>query len=268
MGALGKSFRFSQTALSTFYTCRRRFWLRYVRRVQWPAMLTDQMAGWERAIERGSLFHRWIHQESVGIDLADSVRNEDDAVLQRWWENWCSTPPALPEGTVYSEIQLSAPILSHRLVAQFDRLIVTESGRMHIADWKTGLKAPVQSVFDESWQTRVYLYVAVEAGRILVPNALVNPSDVVLSYWHANAPSALRDIPYSEDEHERVRDVVEQSVAEICALPNEMEAFSKCEDRVECTRCAYAVLCDRGCALVDAWEGDTANAVEEIEDPW
>ena len=96
----------------------------------------------------------------------------------------------------------------------------------------------------------------------------VNPSDVVLSYWHANAPSALRDIPYSEDEHERVRDVVEQSVAEICALPNEMEAFSKCEDRVECTRCAYAVLCDRGCALVDAWEGDTANAVEEIEDPW
>ena len=40
----------------------------------------------------------------------------------------------------------------------------------------------------------------------------MNPSDVVLSYWHANVPNALRDIPYSADEHERVRDVIEQSV--------------------------------------------------------
>ena len=104
MGVLGRDFRFSQTALSTFYTCRRQFWLHYVRRVRWPAMLTEQMADWELAIERGSLSHRWIHQESVGIDLTDSMRGEEDPILKRWWQNWRVTPPVLPEGVSFSEI--------------------------------------------------------------------------------------------------------------------------------------------------------------------
>ncbi|MBJ66664.1 MAG: hypothetical protein CME28_01475 [Gemmatimonadetes bacterium] len=85
LGALDRHFRFSQTALSTFYTCRRQFWLRYVRRVRWPTTLTEQSADWELVIERRSLFHRWIHQQSVGIDLTDSVRGQEDPILQRWW---------------------------------------------------------------------------------------------------------------------------------------------------------------------------------------
>ena len=58
-------------------------------------------------------------------------------------------------GVFYSEIQLSVPILDDRLVAQFDRLIVTESGQLYIADWKTGLRTPDQTVYAHSWQTRV-----------------------------------------------------------------------------------------------------------------
>lgn len=268
MGALGRDFRFSQIALSTFYTCRRQFWLRYVRRVRWPTMLTEQMAGWELAIERGSLLHRWIHQESVGIDLTDSVRGEDDPILQRWWQNWRVTPPVLPEGVFYSEIQLSVPILDHRLVAQFDRLIVTESGQLYIADWKTGLITPDQTVYASSWQTRVYRFIAVEVGHIFIPESSVNPSDVVLSYWHAGAPDALQAIPYSAREHERVRVNIEQSVEEISALSDEIEAFPQCDNREACASCTYVALCERGSASVDTWEEDTVNATEEIEDPW
>ena len=111
-------------------------------------MLTEQMSGWELAIERGSLFHHWIHQDSVGIDLKDSVRVEDDPILQRWWQNWHVNTLILPQGVVYSEMQLSGPILDYRLVAQFDRLIVAENRHLYIADWKTGSRAPNQTVYE------------------------------------------------------------------------------------------------------------------------
>lgn len=265
---LGKGFRFSQTALATFYVCRRQFWLRYVLKVQWPAMLTDRMAGWENAIERGSLFHRWVHQDSVGMDLTDSVRGTGDPLLQRWWSNWCNTPPMLPKGVLYSEIQLSVPIQSHRLVAQFDRMIITEEGHLHIGDWKTGLREPEQSVYEASWQTRVYRFVAVEAGAIFSSNSAIAPSEVLLTYWHANSPTALQPILYSDSEHERIRLEIEQSIAEISELPNEIEAFPKCRDRAACSRCTYAVLCARGSASMDEWEEDVIHDREEIEEPW
>lgn len=54
-----------------------------------------------------------------------------------------------------------------------------------------------------SRKTRAYRFVAVEAAHIFIPKSSVNPSEVVLSYWHADAPDALQVIPYSAREHER-----------------------------------------------------------------
>ena len=61
---------------------------------------------------------------------------------------------------------------------------------------------------------------------------------------------------------------IEQSVEDISALSDEIEAFLQCDNREACSRCTYAALCERGSASVDMWEEDTVNATEEIEDPW
>ena len=73
---------------------------------------------------------------------------------------------------------------------------------MYIADWKTGLRTPEQTVYAFSWQTRIYRFIAVEVGHIFIQKSSVNPSDVVLSYWHTDAPDALQAIPYSAREHD------------------------------------------------------------------
>ena len=263
MSGLGTNVRFSQSSLSTFYTCRRRFWLRYVQRLEWPASFTSEMAGWETALQRGASFHHWMHQAGIGVDVKTAVGSQGDELLVHWWNNWCNHPPDIPDGHTFSEVQLSVPLQAHRLVAQFDRLVVTADDRIYIGDWKTGRARPQQAVYAQSWQTRVYRYVAAEVGTSLIGRGIVPPENVVLVYWHANDPQALQPIYYSREEHETAREELEAAVREISELPLIAEAFPQCTDTNECKRCTYAALCERGLSL--RIEPDEEERLEEDE---
>lgn len=256
MSELGR-FRFSQSSFSSYVQCPRRFWLRYVRRVEWPTPLSEEMKLWERAVERGALFHHWMHQDGVGVDVDAWVLECEDDTLVRWWKNWRQVPADLPDGAIFSEVQLSVPLLSHRLVAQFDRIVASADGRLYIGDWKTGQRVPDAMDLADSWQTWVYRYVAVEAGSMLNGGGQIRPEDVVLVYWHANAPNALGPIPYSAQQHAQARSKIEQMAAAISGLPRQEEAFPMTDDRRECGRCRYASLCQRA-------EGK--GSVIEVED--
>ena len=238
-------FRFSQSSLSAYAQCRRRFWLRYVRRIQWPAPLSQEMDLWERAVERGALFHHWMHQDGIGVDVDAWAQEHEDELLVRWWRNWRQTPAPQPAGQVLSEVQLSVPLLSHRLLAQFDRIVVAEGGGIWIGDWKTGQCIPAVRDLADSWQTWVYRYVALEASAVLSGERGVRPEDIVLVYWHANAPAALEPISYSAPQHDEARSKIERAIAEIEGLPRQEDAFPMTENRRECRRCRYASLCQR-----------------------
>ncbi len=85
-----EDFLFSQGSLQDYVDCRRRFQLRYLRRVSWPAIQVEPALENERHLQRGAAFHRMIQQHLLGVPaerlsalLSDPAYGED---LRRWWE--------------------------------------------------------------------------------------------------------------------------------------------------------------------------------------
>lgn len=250
---LPAGFRFSQSNLVDYGECKRRFLLRYVKDIDWPAPVTSAADEYEAAIERGQRFHRLVHQAALGLDVSDVVEGSDDALLKQWWHNYQHHPPALPAGSVFSEIEVSVPLGDYRLVAKFDRFIVTEDGRVVIVDWKTGRRRPDQDQLRASWQTVVYRYVAVEGSSRLANGRPIAPEQVSLIYWHAAYPDSLEPIGYSQTEHAEARRRLEGIVAEIEAFETDV-GFAKTDDWSLCRRCEFRSYCGRGRVAGDEWE--------------
>ena len=163
----------SQSALSAFARCRRRFYLRFVRRLEWPAPLTGSEQEWERSMRRGERFHLLVQQDALGLPADEIVRASGDAELAAWWERYRRHPPPPPEGpriALHAELELEVSLAGgQRLVARFDRLEVSGGAggaRLDIVDWKTGAPAPRERL-ERSWQTSVYRFVALEAAPSL-----------------------------------------------------------------------------------------------------
>jgi hypothetical protein len=70
---LPNGFRFSQSNLEDYEQCRRLFWLRYVRELDWPAPVTAKADMWEAALRRGQLFHQLVLQDALGLEVSSTV---------------------------------------------------------------------------------------------------------------------------------------------------------------------------------------------------
>ncbi len=256
----------SQSALAAFTRCPQRFYLRFVRRLQWPAPLTGSEQEWERSLHRGQELHLFIQQAALGMDVDSLVRAAGDRQLSRWWESVIEHPPPQPEGKVYSEIELTVPLGDHRLVARFDRLIVSDSG-IHIVDWKTGTPQDVTRL-ERSWQTTVYRFVAVEASTQLTSGeAGVRPSDIGFTYWQAEAPQAPLVLVYDEAGHEAARERITAALARIEQRLAAVEeaGFERTTDLDACRHCPYRSYCERG---REAALGQEVDADFEDADTW
>ena len=124
---LPTEFQFSQASLQDFVTCARRFKLRYLDELRWPAVETEPVAEAERLARLGTDFHRVVHQHLVGLDVdtltATLALAEPD--LKSWWHNYLAyRPPELTGARLYPELSLSTPLQGYRLLARFDVLAV------------------------------------------------------------------------------------------------------------------------------------------------
>ncbi len=252
---IGGEFRFSQSGLQAFDRCRRRFFLRYVDELEWPAPVTDSEEQWEEATRRGQLFHLLVQQSALGLDVEATVAARGDPVLAGWWGNYLQSAPRPGAGErVLSEVELSAAVGKFSAVAKFDRIVLPAPGRgasISIIDWKTGGLRPRQAELQRSWQTAVYCYVFTEVGGALIDGAgarSIDPGRLELQYWHAGFPDALEPIRYSEALHAEAGDRLRRTIAEISSLAQngEPEGFPRTEDRRECRHCEYRSYCGRG----------------------
>ena len=64
---LPDNFQFSQASLQDFVDCPRRFHLRYLLNVAWPAAEAEPIEEQERRVQLGLAFHRMVQQQLVGI---------------------------------------------------------------------------------------------------------------------------------------------------------------------------------------------------------
>jgi hypothetical protein len=278
---LPADFQFSQGSLQDYVDCPRRFQLRYIQRLAWPAVEAEPALENERHLQQGAAFHRLVHQHLLGLSperLSSTITDED---LSRWWHNYLESGPADLPASRYPEVILSAPVSGHRLMAKYDLIAVDAGRRVVILEWKTSRKRPQRKWLAERLQTRVYPYLLVQAGSHLLEIGdwrlelgnwrSFQPEQVEMVYWFANFPEDSERFPYDAAQYGADSNDLASLIDEIKELAlspvlRPVEGLSKGLGDVDfplttqerrCRYCPYRSLCQRGVR---------AGAFDEVED--
>ena len=247
-------FSFTQSNLQDYLTCQRRFELRYLRQMNWPAVETAPIHEAERRMQVGSTFHRLIHQYLLGLSQGELTATAEQTAtliespeLAQMWHNFLARHPtelAQPAARFYPEITLSTLVAGHRLTAKYDLLVLLPGDPPHITifDWKTSSKRPDSTTLQNQAQSRVYPFVLSEAGYTLNDNNPLQPNEITMSYWFANAPRQPEIITYHQAQYEADQRWLQDLIQEITTAPN----FPLTDDHAVCRYCVYRSYCDRG----------------------
>ena len=250
------SFTFSQTSIQDYYDCPRRFQLRYINHLAWPAIETEPVLENERFQQEGQLFHRLVQQERIGLPSEVLSRLANTPDLARWWENYRGYDFKINDYAQYAELTLAAPIGAYRLLAKYDLLAIQPGQKAVIFDWKTSRKRPRDEWMAARMQTRIYRAMLVQAGAFLNGGVPIQPEDVEMIYWYADFPSEPVHFPYKASEYKRDWDFVNEIINEI----GNRRHFPLTEDEKKCIFCPFRSYCDRG---VKAGSNEKSEAAVE-----
>ncbi len=259
---LPESFQFSQGSLQDFVDCRRRFYLRYVRRLAWPAIQAEPVSEKERNDRLGAHFHRMVQQNLIGIPPARISAMIHDRDLEEWWQNYLKFKEdpggfgtLLSSGVrLHPETTLVAPLAGYNLIARCD-LVVTLEGKLSIlVDWKTGHKLPRRDLLAARMQTRVYPYLLVRAGTHLNGGEPVAPEQVEMIYWFAAFPGQPERFCYSPQHYQDDEQYLCDLISQVRGL--EADDYYPSTDANRSRLCVYRSLCDHGI---------TAGGLDELE---
>lgn len=268
---LPPAFQYNQSNLQDFVECRRRFQLKHILHVAWPAIETEPVNDAERLMDLGAKFHHIIHQFSLGIPQEKLVASSADEQLIRWWEGFqkaISETGSLAEAwrtdvSRYHETTLSGSLKSTKLIAKFDMIAVFPDNRVQIYDWKTSQKLPKIRWLKERLQTRVYPYLLMQAGAIFSDGRTISPNQIEMIYWFATMPETTFRFPYSlEDYQDDERYLI--SLADSVFRLREDEFFLT-SDENRCKYCVYRSLCDRGISAGSLEDFEQIMQEEEIQ---
>lgn len=277
-------FQFSQGSLQDYVDCPRRFQLRYLLHVAWPAVQSEPVLENERHREMGAIFHRLVYQYSLGIPVERLSRMAASSrlggtELETWWQNYLSSsliqslrPAAItgqgslkgePFGHYFSEISLAGHLCGTTLTATYDALwVATTSGgnQVIILDWKTNRKRQKRAILSSQLQTRVYQYLIVSAGAGLNGGSALAPAQIEMIYWFAGFPDDPECFAYSTAQYETDTAYLSGLIEAIRGAG--VDDFPNCIDQRPCKFCVYRSLCERGVK-----PGDLRDEADEVIPP-
>jgi CRISPR/Cas system-associated exonuclease Cas4 (RecB family) len=253
----------SQSSLQDYVDCPRRFDLRYLQRLSYPAMESEPALENEKHQQEGEYFHRLVQQHLIGIPAEQVTKLANTPNLQRWWGNYlnASDLTSLRELSLYPEMTLSAPLGKFRLVAKYD-LIAVENVKAIIYDWKTYRKRPKNEWLAIRWQTRVYRALLVQAGAHLNNGNAFKPEQIEMIYWFSDYPSEPATFPYNAAQFKHDWDALTKLSEEITSASD----YPQTDDRQKCSYCPYRSYCDRGIHAGDFADAETEMEAEELFD--
>jgi hypothetical protein len=285
---LPRSFRFSATSLQDYVDCVRRFQLRYLLQVAWPAPEAEPISEQERHARLARDFHRLVHQHLLGLPADTLSASVHDPDLERWWQAYLAYVPTFDDARVMPEVGLSIPLSGYRVVAQYDAVVVrdqrdaergesAEAGSadespLLIVDWKTYRKRPSSDWLASRLQTRVYPLILVQAGASLIDHTRVEPGDVEMCYWLAEYPDTPERFPYDAATYQADLELLSALITEIDeriksgrhetgtgSASATHDIWPLTGELRRCRFCNYRSLCGRGSVagpVVDNIEGD------------
>lgn len=257
---LPEAFTFSQSSLQDYVDCARRFQLRYLERLQWPAVETAPVLENERRQLEGQQFHRMVQQRLIGLPAEKLARMANTPNLSRWWNNFLDHGPALEGVRLYPELSLTAPIGKHRLVAKYDLLAVGADKGL-IFDWKTYHKRPKDEWMSARLQTKVYSALLIVAGAHLNAGKPFTPAQVGMEYWYADFPAEPARFLYTDAQHKREWAGLEKLIGEIQAK----QSFPMTDDEKKCAFCPYRSYCNRGSAAGELLDDETELSLPDVD---
>ncbi|MBM4460267.1 MAG: PD-(D/E)XK nuclease family protein [Chloroflexi bacterium] len=282
---LPADFQFSQASLQDYADCPRRFQLRHIMQLAWPAIEAEPASAFEEQIRLGQAFHRMIHRHLLGIaePVAAALippapdaggREEDEGasaadqsqtaeILVEWRRNYLAHPPADLPALRHPEIALSAAIGDHRLVAQYDLVAVEPGRRAVIVDWKTSERRPKSGWLATRLQTRVYRWLLAQAGAHLNGGRPFAAEQITMVYWFANAPEEPEWLPYDATQYAADAAHLAGLIAEIKELADDQ--FYLTPDVRRCRFCLHRSLCGRGVTAGDLGDADEDQPMEVEE---
>lgn len=254
----------SQSSLQDYVDCARRFQLRYLERLSYPAVESEPALENEKHLQEGEYFHRLVQQYLIGIPSEQIAKLANTVNLQRWWENFLADKDlrGLRDlGGLYPEATLSAPLGNYRLVAKYD-LLAIQNGKAIIYDWKTYRKRPRSEWLSARMQTRVYRALLVHAGAHLNNGQPFPPEQVEMIYWFAEYPDDPARFTYTSAQHKRDWDSLFKLADEIASA----SSYPLTDDRTKCLYCPYRSYCDRGVQAGDVEQAEAETEAEELFD--
>ena len=264
----------SQSSLQDYVDCARRFRLRYVDRLSYPAIESEPALENEKHQQEGEYFHRLVQQYLIGIpaEQISKLAAARTPNLQRWWENFLANQDLRvfeKLGGLYPEATLSAPLGSFRLLAKYD-LIAIQNNKATIYDWKTYRKRPRNEFLKVRMQTRVYSALLAHAGAHLNKNKSFEPEQIEMVYWFSDFPNEPARFPYNAAQYKRDWDLLLKLSDEIkSASLRQAEgnaSYPLTDDRTKCLYCPYRSYCERGVRAGDADQADAEMEAEELFD--
>jgi CRISPR/Cas system-associated exonuclease Cas4 (RecB family) len=264
----------SQSSLQDYQDCPRRFELRYLQRLAYPAIETEPALENEKHQQEGEYFHRLVQQHLIGIPAEQVGRLANTENLQRWWDNYIHAKDLSGFKNLtglYPEVTLSAPLGKFRLVAKYD-LIAIDKDHATIFDWKTYRRRPKNEWLHVRWQTRVYRALLVQAGAHLNNGKAFVPEQVEMVYWFADFPTEPARFIYKADQFKRDWDALMKIAEEISSASTTpgstalTTGFPKTDEVSKCSYCPYRSYCNRGVRAGDAADAELETEAEELFD--
>jgi len=255
----------SQSSLQDYVDCARRFQLRYVDRLSYPAIESEPTLENEKHQQEGEYFHRLVQQYLIGIPAEQISKLANTPNLQRWWSHWQDFRSAnerrdfgsllLPEAT------LSAPLRHYRLLAKYDLIAIAEN-KVTIYDWKTYRKRPRSEFLSARMQTRVYRALLVHAGAHLNNGKPFEPEQIEMVYWFSDFPNDPARFTYTSAQYKRDWDLLLKLADEIKTA----SSYPLTDDRTKCLYCPYRSYCERGVKAGDIGDAEAEMEADELFD--
>jgi hypothetical protein len=231
---LPDSFAFTQQNLQDFSDCKRRFYLRHVVNLEWPAIESEPVRQQEDLIQLGTRFHLMCQQALAGVPSDILTISIDNPELEMWWQNFLRLGFHTKPGDFTVEKLLSIPFAGFRLAAKFDLLLKSPTGKITIYDWKTSQHQPKRQTLLERMQSRVYPLVA----------GYETDEEIEMVYWYPAFPDSPVRFVNTLQQRKIDEAFLDSLIVEISSL-HENE-FSLTNQERKCKFCRYRSLCDRG----------------------
>jgi CRISPR/Cas system-associated exonuclease Cas4 (RecB family) len=252
-------FTFSQSSLQDYNDCPRRFQLRFIDKVHWPAVETAPILENEHRQIEGQIFHRMVQQYFIGLPEEKITLLASTDNLRRWWENFLTQGPKRANGLNFTELSLAARIGKHRIIAKYDLVAVKPIGTLTIYDWKTYLKRPKRIWMADHYQTKVYLSLLHRSRNKFVNLGNTSSETIEMIYWYSEFPDKPEKFTYEVSQASQTWEALEQLINEIDAR----QSFPMTENDKFCSFCVYRSFCERG---VNAGEFDDIDISPTIDD--